>query len=60
MVARLFTDITPAVQALFADGQASGEFRDNFDPQAAATAIMALIDAVPPRMARDPAGHPRI
>jgi AcrR family transcriptional regulator len=53
-VARLVTDVTPAVQALFADGQASGEFREDFDPQAAATAIMALIDAVPPRMARDP------
>src|ERR1700683_1180894 len=52
--ARLVTDVTPAVQALFADGQASGEFREDFDPQAATTAIMALIDAVPPRMARDP------
>ncbi len=54
-VARLATDVAPAVRALFADGQASGEFREDFDPQAAATAIMALIDAVPPRMARDPA-----
>jgi AcrR family transcriptional regulator len=53
-LARLVTDVTPAVQALFADGQASGEFRKDFDPQAATTAIMALIDAVPPRMARDP------
>jgi AcrR family transcriptional regulator len=53
-VARLVTEVTPAVQALFADGQASGEFRPDFDPQAAATALMALIDAVPPRMARDP------
>src|ERR1700691_6715794 len=53
-VARLVTDVTPAVQALFADGQASGEFRDDFDPQAATTALMAIIDAVPPRMARDP------
>lgn len=53
-VARLVTDVTPAVRALFSDGQASGEFRDDFDPQAAATAIMAVIDAVPPRMARDP------
>jgi AcrR family transcriptional regulator len=53
-VARLVTDVTPAVCALFADGQASGEFRGDFDPQAAATAIMAIIDAVPPRMARDP------
>lgn len=53
-VARLVADVTPAVRALFADGQASGEFRQDFDPQAAATAIMAVIDAVPPRMARDP------
>jgi AcrR family transcriptional regulator len=53
-VARLVTDVTPAVQALFADGQASGEFREDFDPQAATTAIMAVLDAVPPRMARDP------
>ena len=54
-VATLVTDVTPAVQALFADGQASGEFREDFDPQAATTALMAVIDAVPPRMARDPA-----
>ena len=54
-VARLVKDVTPAVQALFADGQASGEFREDFDPQAATTAIMAVLDAVPPRMARDPA-----
>ena len=54
-VARLVTDVTPAVQTLFADGQASGEFREDFDPQAATTAIMAVLDAVPPRMARDPA-----
>jgi AcrR family transcriptional regulator len=53
-VERLVTDVAPAVRALFADGQASGEFREDFDSQAAATAIMALIDAVPPRMARDP------
>lgn len=54
-VARLVKDVTPAVQALFADGQASGEFREDFDPQAATTAILAVLDAVPPRMARDPA-----
>ena len=53
-VATLVTDVTPAVQALFADGQASGEFREDFDPQAAMTALMAVLDAVPPRMARDP------
>jgi TetR/AcrR family fatty acid metabolism transcriptional regulator len=53
-VERLVTDVAPAITALFADGQASGEFREDFDPQAAATALMALIDAVPPRMARDP------
>jgi len=50
----LTAGVAPAVQGLFADGQASGEFREDFDPQAATTAIMALIDAVPPRMARDP------
>ncbi|MGH3402699.1 MAG: TetR/AcrR family transcriptional regulator [Streptosporangiaceae bacterium] len=53
-VARLATDVAPAVRALFADGQASGEFREDFDPQAAATALIAVLDAVPPRMARDP------
>jgi AcrR family transcriptional regulator len=53
-IERLVTDVTPAVRALFADGQASGEFRDDFDPRAATMAIMALIDAVPPQMARDP------
>jgi AcrR family transcriptional regulator len=54
-VAGLVTDVTPAVQALFTAGQASGEFREDFDPQAATTALMAILDAVPPRMARDPA-----
>src|SRR3984957_3805662 len=53
-VARLVTDVTPAVCALFADGQASGEFRADFDPESAATSLLAIIDAVPPRMARDP------
>jgi AcrR family transcriptional regulator len=52
-VARLVTDVTPAVRALFADGQASGEFRADFDAQAATTALMAILDAVPPRMSRD-------
>jgi AcrR family transcriptional regulator len=46
--------VAPAVQALFADGQASGEFREDFDPESAATALMAIMDAVPPRIARDP------
>jgi AcrR family transcriptional regulator len=50
----LTAGVAPAVQALFADGQASGEFREDFDPEAAATALMAIMDAVPPRMARDP------
>jgi AcrR family transcriptional regulator len=54
-VAGLARDVTPAVQELFTDGQASGEFREDFDPQAATTALMAVLDAVPPRMARDPA-----
>jgi AcrR family transcriptional regulator len=54
-VAGLARDVTPAVQELFTDGQASGEFREDFDPQAATTALMAILDAVPPRMARDPA-----
>jgi AcrR family transcriptional regulator len=53
-VTRLSAEVFPAVQALFADGQASGEFREGFDPESAATALMAIIDAVPPRMARDP------
>src|ERR1700727_3220485 len=30
-VARLVTDVTPAVRALFADGQARGEVREDFD-----------------------------
>ena len=50
----LSASVAPAVQALFADGQASGEFREDFDPEAAATALLAIMDAVPPRMARDP------
>ena len=50
----LSASVALAVQALFADGQASGEFRQDFDPEAAATALLAIIDAVPPRMARDP------
>jgi hypothetical protein len=50
----LSASVALAVQALFADGQASGEFREDFDPEAAATALLAIIDAVPARMARDP------
>jgi AcrR family transcriptional regulator len=50
----LTAGVAPAVQGLFADGQASGEFREDFDPESAATALLAIIDAVPPRMARDP------
>jgi AcrR family transcriptional regulator len=46
--------VAPEIERLFADGQASGEFRADFDAQAAATALMAIMDAVPPRMARDP------
>lgn len=34
--------------------QAAGELRPDFDPQLMAMAIRAAIDAVPPRLARDP------
>src|ERR1700678_2558919 len=33
-LARLVTDVTPAVRALFTDGQTSREFRADFDPHA--------------------------
>ena len=54
VMTELSASVASAVQALFADGQASGEFREDFDPESAATALMAIMDAVPPRMARDP------
>jgi AcrR family transcriptional regulator len=53
-VAELNTGVAAALRDMLADGQACGEFRDDFDPQAVATALLAVIDAVPPRMARDP------
>jgi AcrR family transcriptional regulator len=43
-----------AVRDLLASFQAQGEFREDFDPQVMAIAIRAAIDAVPPRLARDP------
>ncbi|MGH9068015.1 MAG: TetR/AcrR family transcriptional regulator [Acidimicrobiales bacterium] len=39
---------------LLARFQRSGEFRADFDPQVMAMAIRAAIDAVPPRLTRDP------
>jgi AcrR family transcriptional regulator len=43
-----------ALREMLASFQASGEFREDFDPQVMAVAIRATIDAVPPRLARDP------
>lgn len=54
-VAELTTGVAAAMREMLADGQASGEFREDFDPQAVVMAIMAVVEAVPPRMARDPA-----
>lgn len=42
------------IRDLLAAGQASGEFRRDFDPLVMATAIRAAVDAVPPRLAVDP------
>jgi AcrR family transcriptional regulator len=53
-VAELNTGAAAGIQDMLAAGQASGELRADFDPQAVATAIMAIVDAVPPRMVRDP------
>jgi AcrR family transcriptional regulator len=53
-VASIVTAGAGALRELLAAGQGSGEFRTDFDPQAVAIAIRAAIDAVPPRMARDP------
>jgi AcrR family transcriptional regulator len=53
-VAALTSGTTAALREMLAGGQASGEFREDFDPQAAATALLAVMDAVAPRMARDP------
>ena len=42
------------LRELLAHFQGTGEFRAGFDPLAMAMAIRAAIDAVPPRLARDP------
>jgi AcrR family transcriptional regulator len=42
------------LQELLSRFQASGELRADFDPRAVAIAIRAAIDAVPPRLVRDP------
>jgi AcrR family transcriptional regulator len=49
-----------ALEQLLAHFQDTGEFRADFDPHVVAMAIRAAIDAVPSRLARDPAldvGH---
>jgi len=59
-VGAVLTGGVAAVQELLASGQAGGEFREDFDPQVMAMAIRGAVDAVPPRLARDPrldAGH---
>jgi TetR/AcrR family transcriptional regulator, fatty acid metabolism regulator protein len=43
-----------ALRELLASGQATGEFRAGFDPMVMATAIRAVVDAVPRRLAADP------
>jgi TetR/AcrR family fatty acid metabolism transcriptional regulator len=43
-----------ALQQLLAHFQGTGEFRADFDPQVMAMAIRAALDAVAPRLARDP------
>jgi AcrR family transcriptional regulator len=43
-----------ALQEMLGGFQGSGELRSDFDPQVVAIAIRAAIDAVPPRLARDP------
>ncbi|MGH3170669.1 MAG: TetR family transcriptional regulator C-terminal domain-containing protein, partial [Trebonia sp.] len=54
VVAALAAGVAAALREMIAGGQASGEFRADFDPQAVATAIIAVVEAIPPRMARDP------
>ncbi len=39
---------------MLAHSQEAGEFRADFDPAVMAAAIRAAIDAIPPRLARDP------
>jgi AcrR family transcriptional regulator len=53
-VARVVQGGVAALRELLASGQAAGEFRADFDPQVMATAIRAVIDAVPSRLAADP------
>ena len=43
-----------ALRQLLAHFQGTGEFRADFDPLVMAMAIRAALDAVPPRLARDP------
>jgi AcrR family transcriptional regulator len=43
-----------ALRQLLAYFQGTGEFRADFDPDVMAMAIRAALDAVPPRLARDP------
>lgn len=53
-VTELSTGVAAALRDMLAAGQASGELRADFDPQAVALTLIAVIDAVPPRMLRDP------
>jgi TetR/AcrR family fatty acid metabolism transcriptional regulator len=43
-----------ALRQLLAHFQGTGEFRADFDPDVMAMAIRAALDAIPPRLARDP------
>jgi hypothetical protein len=43
-----------ALRQLLAHFQGTGEFRADFDPDVMAMAIRAALDAVPPRLARNP------
>jgi AcrR family transcriptional regulator len=54
VVTELSTGVTAALRDILAAGQAEGELRADFDPQVVAMAIMAVVDAVPPRIVRDP------
>jgi AcrR family transcriptional regulator len=53
-VAQILHDGVSALRQLLAAYQAAGEFRPDFDPEVMAAAIRAAIDAVPPRLARNP------
>jgi AcrR family transcriptional regulator len=54
VMAELTSGVTVALAEMIAGGQASGEFREDFDPQAVATALLAVMDAVAPRLALEP------